>query len=329
MTKRMFLTSFAVLALLATATMVMAQPPGGGQRGQGGQGGQRGQGGQGAGFQGGAGGGFQPGGPGGMMGGGGAMGILANEEARTALGVTEDQMQKLRDANQALFANMPRPQQGQAPDPAQMAQMREQMQKIQAESRKNLESILSADQVTKLDVMVFQRSGGLNPPTPPAGAPGGAPGGGPGAGFMGGNQINVETLRALNLTDDQKKKVEEAQAKMMEAIRPPQGFDFRNATQEERQAQFERMREASQKANADFLAAVKGILTDAQKAKAEELMKDVPTFLQRRAPGAGAPGNRGNLGNFRPGEGVTGQNPNREQAPQRNNAGARGRAFQN
>ena len=298
MTKRMLFTGFVALALLATASMVMAQPPGGPGGGPGG-----------------------PGGPGGMMM-GGAMGILMNEEARTAMGVTEEQIQQLQEAGRAMFQNFQPPQPGQAPP--DMAQMREQMQRMQTESRKNLETILKPEQVTKMDVMVFQRSGGLNPPAQNAGGPGGP--GGPGGGMGFGMGINVESLRALNLTDDQKKKVQDAQEKMMESIGSlMQGFDFRNASPEERQAQMEKMRDAGQKANEEFRATVKGVLTDAQKTKAEELMKDVPEYLQRRAPGPGGPGNRpgGNLNNFRPGEGAPGTNPNREQRQQRGGGGGR------
>ncbi len=301
MSKKTFLMSFAVLALLATASMVMAQPGGGqGGRGQGGRG-------QGPGGPGGPG-----GGPGMMMGGmgpgGGAMGILMNEEARTALGITEEQAQKLRDAGESMRGNFQPPQRGQQgpPDAAQMAQFRERMQKMQEESRKSVESILSADQVTKLDVMVFQRSGGLD------------------------GMANVESLRALNLTEDQKKKVQEAQEKIMTTMRPTEGFDFRNASQEERQAFMEKMRAAGEKAREEFQSALKGILTDDQKAKAEKLMKDVPEYLQRRGgPGQGGPGGPGgrqggNLDNWQPGQGG-GQNPNpnREQRPQRGNAGGR------
>jgi hypothetical protein len=205
-----------------------------------------------------------------------------------------------------------------------MAQMREQMQARQAEMRKNLEATLSADQVAKLDVMVFQRSGGLNP-QPPAGGPGGA-GAGPGAGGARGGfgMINVENLRALGLTDDQKKKIEEAQEKMRTAVRPPEGFNFRDATPEERQAQIEKMREVGQKAGEEFRATLNGILTARQKARAEELMKNVPEYLQRPAPGQGGQGRQGgNLNNFQPGSGVPGQNPNREQRQQRTNTGNR------
>jgi hypothetical protein len=310
MTKRMLLTSFAVLALIATASMVMAQPPGGGQRGPGGQG---------------------QGPQGGMMGqgmfGGGAMGILMNEEARTALGITEDQIQKLRESMrppQGQGMQPPHPGQG-PPDAAQIAQMREQMQARQAEMRKNLEATLSKEQVAKLDVMVFQRSGGLNP-QPPAGGPGGG-GAGPGAGGarggFGAMMINVDNLRALGLTDDQKKKLEEAQEKMMTAMRPQGGFN-RDATPEERQAQFARMREAGQKAGEEFQATLNSVLTTAQKAKAEELMRDVPEYLQRRAPGQGGQGQGGNLNNWQPGQGGgQGPNPNREQRQQRTNTGGR------
>ena len=222
-----------------------------------------------------------PGGPGGRggFGGGGAMGILMIEEAQTALGITEEQMQKLQEAGQAMFANMPRPGQGQMPDPTQM---REQMQKIQTESRKNLESILSADQVAKLDVMVFQRSGGLNPPVPA--------GDRPGAGFGGG--ITIDTLRALDLTDDQKEKAQEAVDQRMEttsALGPAGGGpNLPQLSDDERAAR----REATQKINDEFSAAVNAVLTDDQKIKAEELMKDVPEYLQRPARGSGGPGGR-------------------------------------
>ena len=252
-------------------------------------GGAGGQGGRGPGGPGGGGGPSGPGGGRGGPGGGGAMGILMIEEARTAMGVTEEQNQKLREAGQALSALMPRPQQGQMPDPDQM---REQMQKFQAESRKNIEAILSADQVAQLDVMVFQRSGGLNPPAPTegSGGPGGGRGpGGPSGGPAGG--INVDSLRALNLSDDQVQKVQEAVDQRIEAtlaLGPGGGGPGApQPSDDERAAR----REAIQKINDVFYAAVNDILTDDQKAKAEELMKDVPEFLQRPpARGPGGPG---------------------------------------
>ena len=273
MTKRMFVLSFAVLALFAVASMAVAQPPQGG-RGQGGFGGQGGG----------------PMGGGMMMGGGGAMGILFNEDARTELGITEEQIQKLREAGEAMRGSFTPPAPGERPDPAQM---REQMQKMQADMRKNLEATLSKEQVGKLDVMNFQRSGGLESPF-----------------------VNVESLRALNLTDDQKTKFAAAQEKRMTAMRPPEGFNFREASQEERQAQFEKMREAGEKANEAFQAELKGVLSKEQVAKAEELMKNVPEYLQQRAPGQGqGQGNRGgNLDGWRPGQGGPREaNPNREQ----------------
>jgi len=261
----------------------------------------------------------QPGGPMGNVAGmidgmvGGHLGVLTNPEARTAMGVTDDQMQKLAAARQEMLANMPRPQQSDA------AQMRQHLQRMLTESRKVLEKTLSADQVSQLDVMVFQGAGGLNPPAQnPDGTGGMRLGGG----------IHVESLRALNLTDDQKAKIQAAQDQMMEAmITLPQRFNFQNATPEEMQNFRNKMQEISQNANREFRTLVNGTLTDAQKVKGQEMMNHVPAFLQRRSPGrqpgvlwqprgTGGEPNRGNLDNFVPGQGVPGQNPNREQIPQ-------------
>ena len=314
MTKRMFLTSFAVLALLATASMVMAQQgQGGGQRGQGGQG----QGGQRqAGQPGGTGAGFQ-------IGGGGAMGILAIADARAALGVTDDQMQKLRD-----FAASQRP--AGTPGGGQPATLTAEERAARtaeraAAARKNLEETLGKEIVAKLDIMVFQRAGGLNSLNPPAApAQGGANAPRGGAGFGGGTQLTLDTLRALNLTDDQKKKFEEAQAKLLAANPPRQqgapGTTPTPLTDDERAAR--------QQANTDFRATVSALLTAAQKAKAEELMKDVPAYLrpQPRTPGAGganaAPGAGG--GNRGAGGAGAGGNRGAGGAGAGGNRGARG-----
>ena len=288
MTKRMFVLSFAVLALFAVASMAVAQPPQGG-RGQGGFGG-------------------GPMGGGMMMGGGGAMGILMNEDARTELGITEEQGQKLREAGAAMREAFTPPAQGERPDPAQM---QAQMQRIQADMRKNLEATLSKEQVGKLDVMVFQRSGGLESP-----------------------MVNAESLRALNLTDDQKAKLQAAQEKRMQAMmaaRPAENFDFRTASQEERQAQMAKMREVGEKANEAFQAELKGVLSKEQVAKAEELMKNVPEYLQQRGPGQGqgqGQRNRGNLDGWQPGQGGPREaNPNREERGNRGNRTGGGRQF--
>ena len=280
MTKRMFVSSFAVLALFAVASMAVAQPPQG--RGQGGM----------------------MGGP--MGGGGGAFGILFNADARAELGITEEQIQKLREAGEAMRGSFTPPTPGERPDPARM---REQMQKMQADMRKNLETTLSKEQVGKMDVMVFQQSGGLEGP-----------------------MVNAESLRVLNLTDDQKAKLQAAQEKRMEAMmamRPAEGFDFRTASQEERDAFMAKMREAGEKANEAFQAELKGVLSKEQVAKADELMKNVPEYLQQRGPGRGqGQGNRGgNLDGWRPGQGPREANPNREERGNRGNRPAGARQF--
>lgn len=288
MTKRFFLTSFAVLALVAAASMVMAQ-----QGGQGG--GQRGQ-----------------GGPGPAPGGGGipATQILAIADARTALDVTDAQYQKVQDA----IAAIPAPQRGQGQQ-LSAEQRAEQARTRQAEIRKAITANLSEAVVDKIDVMVFQRAGGINPPAAPTAGAGG------GAGFAGGfgGGITLETLRALKLTDDQATKVQAA-IRTRTAAMPAFTPGGANATPPSAAD-----REARQKANDEFLTTLKGILTDAQKAKAEELMKDVPTFLTRRpggGAGAGAPG----AGNRGAGGGAGGGAGNRGAGGAGGGAGNRGGA---
>jgi Spy/CpxP family protein refolding chaperone len=288
--KKVFLMSFAALALLATVSLVMAQPAQG-QR-QGGQG--AGQGGQPRQQQAFAG------------------QVLGIEAARTALNVTADQWEKLQAASAAVRAANPGPARtgtggglgaGANADPAARAAAMERQQKIAEETRKAVESILSADQVAKMDVMTFQRTGGLNPPAAPAPGTGAGPGTGGGFGG-GGNAITVESLRALNLNAEQKAKVQAAIAKRNEASQPAAaGNRDPNAPQptaEERAAR----REAQQKVSAEFFTAVKAALTPAQIAKSEELMKEVPEFLRPQPRGTGGPGAVG--GGNRPAGGAGG-----------------------
>lgn len=240
-------------------------------------------------------------GPGGMMAGpgmmgGGAFGVLMNEQARKDLGITEEQQTKLREAGQKIFEQM-RPQQppqqgGERPrfDPAEM---RARMEKVQNDTRTAIESILNKDQVGKLDVMSFQSSGGLDSP-----------------------MLNVENLRVLNLSEEQVKKINELRDSMFAGG----GERFRNMSREERQAAFEENRKKMK----DGLL---GILSDEQKAKAESLTKETPEYLKR--PAGGQPrdgGNRRDFGNWTPGQGAAGENPEREARSPRQQRGS-GRSF--
>jgi Spy/CpxP family protein refolding chaperone len=286
MTKKMFILSAATLALLLTASLAVAQPGAG--RG-GAQPGGRGQ---------------VPAGPGGRLGDGpgfgGGLAVLFNEEARKDLEITDAQATKLREASEKLRGQFQPPQEGQRPDPAQF---REQFQKIQQESRKNLESILSKDQVVKYDVLVFQQSGGLE-----------------------GRFVTADSLRALNLTEDQQKKIQEINEKALAAVRPPEGFDFRNASQEER----DKLRTAGEEARKKATEELKAVLTKEQIDKAAELTKSTPEYLQRRNPqggaeGRGNEGRRGeNLNNWQPGNGTTERNPNREERGNNNRRNGNG-----
>jgi len=107
-----------------------------------------------------------------------------------------------------------------------------------------------------------------------------------------GNPITLDTLRVFNLTDEQKAEIQVALNKRADSTLAMQVANPQSMTPEERQA----MQEAGQKAAEEFFAAVMNVLTDEQKAKAEELMKDVPQFLQRLVPGPGGPRGSGGPG---------------------------------
>lgn len=235
----------------------------------------------------------------GMGPGGGVMSVLTNEQAQKDLGLSEDQISKLREAGEKLFSQM-RPPQGQggqgrgqrgeggggnrpAFDPEQFRARMEQMQK---ETRSAIEGILNSDQIQKLDVMVFQSSGGLDSPF-----------------------INVENLRVLNLTDDQKKKITDLQASSMrEGMRRME--EFQNMSEEERRTAMEEARERMQASREKQKSEILAVLTDEQKTKAASLSSETPDYLKRQergGPGGPRGGREGrnarDFGDWTPGQG--------------------------
>ena len=276
--KQVLCISAVILAALTFSLDTFAQPPGGGGRGQGG--GQRqqgqGQGGQGQGGQ----------GQFGQFGGGGGLTtpgtLLRNEEVIKLLDITADQTTKLTET---LRVQRPAGDGGApaAPTPAEL--------RTRTETQwKSIGEILKPEQLKKFQEIYFQAS---QPTTPGPNAPAGAP-----AQTL---ALNVYLLAALDLTADQKEKINKITEERDTAARAltPLGQD---ASQEDRAARRTANTERNTKAN----DAIKAVLTDAQKKKFDELVAgaaDVKTKLgigQGGRGGAGAGGgNRGggNRGN--------------------------------
>jgi Spy/CpxP family protein refolding chaperone len=128
-----------------------------------------------------------------------------------------------------------------------------------------------------------------------------APGpGGPGArggmrgGGRGGSAV-VRAAKALDLTEEQKTKLDAIEKKAMEKmqeIRKESGQtteSMRSATPEERRASMEKLRPKMDEANKQVKSEIEGILTPEQKTKLEEKIKE----MQSQGPGAGGRGGRG------------------------------------
>ena len=203
--------------------------------------------------------------------------LLRNAEVVKLLDITADQTTALNEAlRPQRGGNTP----GVTTGPAQLtpAERRAQTETQWTEIGK----ILKAEQLTKFKDIYFQANVPVANPNAPAGAP---------TPVM---NLNVFLLGAVNLTADQKEKINKINDDLATAnaatTRPAQG-----ATQEERTAFTTAARERSTKAN----DAIKAVLTDAQKKKIDDLTAGaakVRTDLnlnQRPAGGQQAPGQGG------------------------------------
>ena len=270
MSKRIFWIFAAAVTALALSLNAVAQPGGGGPRGQGGMG---------------------PGGGMGMMGGGmmggfggGIGGVVQNPEFAKMLELTPQQttelQQVMREAGEAIRTQMqtiPRPEPGDGDGPPSPEVMRQNMEKVRQimekgidEAQAKIDQVLQPVQRTKLRETSFQLMGGLESP-----------------------MLNDRLLAAVDLTDAQKeqvrKLVEERNAEIANAM---MARDWRSGppAPEER----ERLQTANEERNKKFADQIKAVLTPEQKAKAETLTAEAPALREKL--GIPAPGPRGPQG---------------------------------
>lgn len=206
---------------------------------------QRGGGGQGRGIGGGRGGGM----PGLFM--------LMNPELQKELKMTEQQTAKVQPAVQEMFQKMQELRQqggGGQPTPEEQAEIQKKMTELQT---KAVADILDTKQQKRLHQIELQMPGAL------------------------GQKALQEELK---ITADQKKQIAELQGKQGEEMRAArQGFDFRNASQEERDAMNKKTGEI-QKSYGDKINAV---LTEAQKKQLKEMQGEP---FKMNMQGFGRPG---------------------------------------
>jgi len=194
----------------------------------------------------------------GMFGrGGGAMVLIQRDDVKDELKLTADQTTKLADLRDTQRTRMQEAFQssgiqfgGGPPDEATQKKMQEVMAKVQEQNQKDLDGILTPEQSKRLRELVVQRSGNAVANDP-------------------------SFQKDLGITDDQKAKLADLQAKQREAMMSL--FQNQDMSREDRQAAMEK--------NAKIMTDEIGkILTDDQKAKIkdinDEYRKDVQDLTQ-------------------------------------------------
>jgi len=217
---------------------------------------------------------------------GGGNFIFRNEEAAKMLELTAEQRESIQKILEEARAQRPQPQQG-GGTPPNPEEMRQRIDELQTK----INQVLKPEQQTKLNEMSFQLTNGLDSP-----------------------MLSGRTLEVLELTAEQKAKIRQISGERNAAFRTAmQGFDFRGASQEERE-KFRADNEARGKTYSDQ---IKAVLTAEQREKAERLIAGatelreklgIPQPGQGRGPERGQDQGRGQRprqdgSDYRPGDG--------------------------
>lgn len=237
--------------------------------------------------------------------------VLRNSQIKEKLNLTSDQESKLRkvaeemrdsgrrgeraDRGERRERGGERGERGerreggppQPPSPEEMEKRRAEMEKRQNETDDKINAILDVEQQQKFKELRFQLAGGLDSP-----------------------MLNARMLEAVNITEDQKAKLqainEERFKEFREGMERGPRPDMRGS-EEDRRAFFEKMRERGEEMRKKYSEKTLAVLTAEQKTKAEKLTEEGKAFRpQRRERGEGGrDGGRGERGReggeYRPG----------------------------
>lgn len=249
----------------------------------------------------------------GFGGGIGARQLVQNDEIKSRLGLTEqqvEQLQKIADEMRPRDGRGTRQQgdrnQGERPprpSQAQMEQMRAEMEKRMTEAREKINTVLTPEQREKYKELSFQMAGGLDSPF-----------------------LNSRMLDVVQLTEEQKAKIkaieDEREKEGRAAMEQFRGIDWRNPSEEDR-SRMQKLREEGEKRAKKYSELIQVVLTPEQKDKARALTEEGKGLRpQRGGPRGGGPDRGGDYrpGNdsWQPGQGARnqdGQNRNRRAFP--------------
>lgn len=191
----------------------------------------------------------------------GGLPTILSEQGRKELGITEEQVTKIREAQRG---NMPQGLQDMSREDRTAA-----MEKATAELVKKVEAIFTKDQLEKVQIASFQCVG------------------------IAGIGSSPFAQAVLKLTDEQVKKIRDIQREERQGAAGRQGErpDFRGMSPEERQKAFQETRKKLEEK-------IRGVLTEEQTKKAEALVKETPAYIKEAQERSvrGGQGNRGERG---------------------------------
>ncbi|MBI1756687.1 MAG: hypothetical protein HY248_06820 [Fimbriimonas ginsengisoli] len=190
------------------------------------------------------GGGMRMGGPGG----GDANALLARKDVQKELAISDDVVSKIEAIRDKLREDMQELRSSAGGNgPPNFEAMRPQIEKLTGEARKQIEALLTADQIKRLKELGMQRAGMMAAMRP-------------------------ETQKDLSLTDEQKaslKALQQKQREAMQAIR--ERMQNGEIDRDQMRPLFEKNRDI-------MLAEIGKILTDEQKAKLKDMAGKPFTF---------------------------------------------------
>jgi Spy/CpxP family protein refolding chaperone len=290
-------TMLFVFAVAVFSTLTFAQPGGEGDR-PGGRDRDRGR---------------APGGD--FAAGGGIELLIRNQEVKSQLGLSEEQVGKLVKLSEELRARRTdrRPGSG-PPSREELQKFREEFEKRSNESQAKINQILTSEQQEKYKILQFQIVGGLDSPF---------------LGVLGGRALEV-----LNLTEEQKAKLkainEEREAESRAAFEKRGPINWRELSQEEREKIGAEQRAENEARTKKFAEQIKAVLTPEQKEKAEKLTAEAKEIREKigignreRREGEDRPGRGEGGGEYRPGRNSwqpgqgTGERGNQNRQPRR------------
>jgi Spy/CpxP family protein refolding chaperone len=243
--------------------------------------------------------------------GGGIELLIRNQEVKSQLDLSEEQIGKLVKLSEELRAGRGNRRPGSSlPSREEQQKFREEFEKRLDESQVKINEILTPTQQEKYKILQFQIVGGLDSP------------------FLGAPFWSVRSLEVLDLTDAQKAELKainkERETESRAAFEKRGPIDWRKLSPEEREKLGAELQAENEARTQKFAKQIKEVLTPDQKEKAEKLTAEAKDVLEKIGIGIGTGERRGGDHRQKRGEGGGEYRPGRDSWQPGHGTGERG-----